>query len=309
ISLVVLLCVLGLLAPVVSCRMWAKQPVRIITEQSAISVCAGDSVLCSYRYSDVPFKPYVQQLFSPGGVNILRDAPEDHRHHHALMFAVAVDGVNFWEEQKEPGRQVHRQFAEVKADKRNGIPFGGFVERLDWMNPRSEELLLEESRTIEVCHVKDSRATLLSWQSSLSAPHGRESVTLTGSHYFGLGLRFVERMDVSGRFRNAAGRMGEVVRGDERLARANWCAYTAAPNGKPVTVAMLGHPGNVRDPTQWFTMTKPFAYLSATLSLHREPLEIARDRPLVLRYAVALWDGTVENDQIDRMYQRWVQTN
>jgi hypothetical protein len=56
-------------------------------------------------------------------------------------------------------------------------------------------------------------------------------------------------------------------------------------------------------------MTKPFAYLSATMNLHREPLAIASDEPLELHYAVALWDGQVENSQIDRLYRRWVKDN
>ena len=148
-------CAFGLLVLSISCGMPGKEPVRVSTEKNVLSVCAGDSILSVYRYDDVPFKPCAQQLFSPQGVNILRDSPADHKHHHALMFAVAVDGVNFWEEQKEPGRQVHRQFAEMKANKRNEVSSGDFVERLDWVNPRSEELLLEESRRIEVCLLKD----------------------------------------------------------------------------------------------------------------------------------------------------------
>jgi hypothetical protein len=283
--------------------------VRVTTEKNVLLVRVGDNGLSSYRYDDVPFKPCVPQLFSPQGVNVLRDSPADHKHHHALMFAVAVDGVNFWEEQKEPGRQVHRQFTEVKADNRNGVRYGGFVERLDWVNPRSEEMLLEESRRIEVCPLRDFKATLLSWQSRLAAPKGKESVTLSGSHYFGLGMRFVQSMDANGRFRNSEGGTGEVVRGDERLTPAKWCAYTAQANGRLVTVAMFGHPDNVRGPALWFTMTKPFAYLSATLNLYRKPLKIARDKPLVLRYAVAVWDGQVEDSQIDQAYRWWAESN
>jgi hypothetical protein len=279
---------------------------RITTEENIISVHTGDSVLLRYHYRDVPFKPCVQQLFSPRGVNVLRDAPADHQHHHALMFAVAADGVNFWEEQQAPGRQVHRSFADIKIEKREDVPIAGFTEQLDWINPRSKELLLKENRTIRVCQLNDFKATLLSWQSSFAVPSGKESVTLTGSHYFGLGMRFLKSMDVGGQFRNAEGKTGDVVRGDERLVRARWCAYTAAANGKPVTIAMFGHPNNLRHPTQWFTMTKPFAYLSATLNLHKEPLAVKSYKPLVLRYAVAVWDNRVGNERIEKVYNWWI---
>ena len=301
---IILLLAIGFFA--VSDTTFAENPMRITTEENIISVYTGDSILLRYHYRDVPFKPYVQQLFSPRGVNVLRDAPADHLHHHALMFAVAVDGVNFWEEQQAPGRQVHQSLAEVKIGKRNDVPDAGFTEQLNWVNPRSQELLLKESRIIEVCPLNDPKATLLNWQSTLAVPSGKESVTLTGSHYFGLGMRFLKSMDTGGQFRNAEGKTGDVVRGDERLVRARWCAYTAEANGKPVTVAMFGHPDNLRHPTLWFTMTKPFAYLSATLNLHREPLKVTSDKPLVLRYTVAVWDNRVENEEIENVYNWWV---
>ena len=301
---IIILLAIGFFA--VSDTTFAENPMRITTEENIISVYTGDSVLMRYHYRDVPFKPYVQRLFSPRGVNVLRDAPDDHLHHHAMMFAVAVDGVNFWEEQQAPGRQVHQSFAEVKIGKRNDVPDAGFTEQLNWVNPRNQELLLKESRTIEICQLDEFNATLLNWQSTLAVPSGKESVTLTGSHYFGLGMRFLESMDMGGKFLNAAGKAGEIVRGDERLVQAKWCAYTAAAKGKPVLVAMFGHPDNLRHPSQWFTMTKPFAYLSATMNLHRESLTVTSNRPLVLRYAVVLWDNQVENNRIENVYNRWV---
>jgi hypothetical protein len=224
------------------------------------------------------------------------------------MYAVAVDGVNFWEEQKAPGRQQHCSFRVVQSIENDDLSCAGFTEQLDWINPTNNELMLKESRTIEVWKRNTVEATLLKWQSSLTVPEGKDSVTLSGSHYFGLGMRFVTSMDVDGTFRNSEGRAGEIVRGDERLTRAHWCTYTAKANGKPVTVAMFGHPDNVCDPTHWFTMTKPFAYLSATLNLHREPLKVTSQEPLVLRYAVVLWDGALDDKRIERIYNQWVKS-
>ena len=71
---------------------------RVKQESSTVSVSGGDRPVLRYRYDRVPMKPYVDQLFTPGGVQVLRDSPHDHKHHHGLMFAVAVDGVDFWAE-------------------------------------------------------------------------------------------------------------------------------------------------------------------------------------------------------------------
>ena len=284
----------------------AEEQMRITMGANAVSINQGQRKLLCYRYDDVPFKPYVQQLYSPGGINVLRDAPHDHLHHHALMYAVAVDGVNFWEEQTEPGRELHKRFDDMEIDKNGDTAQAGFAEHLDWINPRSGELLLKESRKITVCQLDDVEATLLSWQTSLRVPSGKKSMTLSGSHYFGLGMRFWESMDTGGEFINITGQAGDIVRGAERITRADWCAYLAKADGKPVTIAMFGHPENLRHPTHWFTMTEPFAYLAATLNLHKEPLEVNSDKPLVLRYAVAVWDGRIDKSKIDQVYRRWV---
>jgi hypothetical protein len=284
----------------------AEEPMRITVEPNSLSVNQGHRSLLCYRYEDVPFKTYVQQLYSPGGINILRDAPHDHLHHHALMYAVAVDGVNFWEEQTEPGRQLHKCFDDVRIDEDDDASSAALTEKIDWINPRNRELLLKESRTIKVCQVDDAEVTLLSWQSSLEVPSGKKSMTLSGSHYFGLGMRFLESMDKGGEFLNAAGQAGDIVRGSERITRADWCAYIAQADGKPVTVAMFGHPENLRHPTHWFTMTTPFAYMAATLNLYKESLEVTSEKPLVLRYAVAVWDGRVDKSKINGVYHRWI---
>ena len=83
----------------------ADSPMHVVVDANAVSIHEGQGVLLRYPYRDVPYKPYVQQLYTPNGINVLRDAPHDHLHHHALMYAISVDGVNFWEEQNAPGRQ------------------------------------------------------------------------------------------------------------------------------------------------------------------------------------------------------------
>lgn len=276
----------------------AQKPLQVAVDANSIRINAGKSPVLQYRYGDVPFKPYVKELYTPGGLNVLLDAPPDHLHHHGLMFAVAANGVNFWEETPAAGRQERQDNCVlVTHSKDGGGPGTGFQMALSWASQ------LFETRIVNVCQIRQLAATVVTWQSDLLSLGPERSVILSGSHYFGLGMRFVRPMD-GGEFFNADGKEGTIFRGEERLVRSSWCAYTAAIDGKPVTVAMLGHPGNPRHPTTWFTMAKPFAYLSATLNLHQEPLSVEFGKPLVLRYAVVVWDGKVAQDRIDQAY-RW----
>ena len=113
-------------------------------------------------------------------------------------------------------------------------------------------------------------------------------------------------MDAGSRFFNADDAPGEIVRGDERLTPTKWCAVTGNADGKPVTVAIFDHPQNIRYPAKMFTKAKPFAYLSATRNESKEPLTVAADKPLELTYGIAVWDGEVEKQTVEKLYQRWL---
>lgn len=281
----------------------AQQTPQVVVDTNNVWIRAGESPILQYRYNGVPFKPYVKELYTPNGVNFLLDAPSDHLHHHALMFAVAVDGVNFWEETPAAGHEEHGWFGGVWANAWDGGTRAGFQESIHWVGSKDRPGFLLESRTILAYRVPEVNATAVTWRSSFEFPKSTRQVTLSGSHYFGLGLRFVRSMD-GGEFFNADGKEGAIFRGEERLVQSNWCAYTAAVDGKPVTVAMFGSPTNPR-PTTWFTMAKPFAYISATLNLHAEPLVVPAEEGLVLQYAVVAWDGKVGPEQIGAAY-RWL---
>ena len=288
---------------------------QIVVDANSLAVREGDATLVQYRHSDVPFKPYVKGLFTPNGVNVLLDAPSDHLHHHALMFACAVNNVDFWGEavgptdghfEPIPGKQQHLRFDGVGIIRPRHHPWASFAETVRWMSNPKNEHLLTEYRLVTAGRVGKPQVTFLTWESRLCVPKGKESITLSGSHYHGLGLRFVRSMDAAGEFRNPDHDPGVIFRGEERLVRSRWCAYTAQVDGKTVTVAMFDHPDNPRHPATWFTMAKPFAYMSATLRLHEEPLKVLPDKDLTLVYAVVLWDGRPEGAQIDGLYQQWV---
>ncbi len=285
------------------------EPLRAVVDANRISVTDGAAEILEYRYDDVPFKPYVSKLATPKGLNVLLDAPADHLHHHGLMFAMAVNDLNFWEETPTAGRQESGDLVTVSHNKDQSEPRVDFFTGVAWARVTSTSRITElyESRSIRVYDVNEVRARVVTWQSELTNPRPRRRATLSGSHYFGLGMRFIRSMD-GGEFFNADGKEGTIFRGEERLARSDWCAYTATVDGKPVTVAMLGHAENLRHPTTWFTMARPFAYQSATLNLHEQPLILDARERLVLRYAIVAWDGKVGRDQIDRAYQ-WFQSS
>ena len=290
-----------------------RKPLQVRKEAEVMRVDAGTRPVFEYRHAGAKFKPYVKRFWTPGGVNLLRDSPHDHVHHHALMFALAADGVDFWSERPVCGRQVPRATRAVPARARGGVGakavvMAGVEQDLEWISKDGKALLVEK-RTVTAADPKVVGASLLTWRTRLEVAPGKDAVKLEGQHYFGLGLRFVQTMDQIGRFR-AAGKGStapEVVRGTEKLRRSLWCAYTAEiAKGKPVTVAMFDLPKNPRSPATWFTMTKPFSYLAATVDVWRQPLKLEKGKSVAFCYGVAMWDGDVSPEAIEAVYRRWV---
>ncbi|MBI5685490.1 MAG: PmoA family protein [Verrucomicrobia bacterium] len=280
----------------------AAEPFMVAKNDATIKISRGSKPVLEYRFASVPFKPYVSKMWTPGGVQVLRDSPDDHKHHHALMFAIEAGKVEFWGERLVNGKQLS-----TSLDGPTTAAGGAqFAQRLDCVATNGTVILCEQRR-IFLHDTQEGGVTLLSWRSRLATGPNREVVNLTGHHYFGLGARFLQVMDKVGEFINATGQPGETVRGDERLVAAKWCAYSAPADGKAVTIAMFDDPKNPRHPARMFTMGKPFAYLSATLNLWKEPMELKCGAELDLCYGVAVCDGKLAAADIEKLYQRWLE--
>ena len=266
-------------------------------ESQLIDLRGGDRLVARYQPAVSPMKPYVKELYSPEGVQVTVDSPPDHFHHHGLMFAIGAGDVDFWTE--KPFEKFGKQVPWTSPAHDNAEKVG---QGLQWTAPDGNKLLVE-TRVLHVWTSKEGGANVLTWNSTLDP---FSTVKLWGRHYFGLGIRFPADMDGRAAFLLAPdAQSGRVVRSDEAVRAASWCAAAGSIGGKPVTVAMWDDPANVRR-AAWFTMSKPFSYLSATLDLEQQPLSLEAGRPLKLRYAVAVFDGTADAARIEKARADWL---
>jgi hypothetical protein len=271
------------------------------TGMPAEDVELGSNGLVLYREGPAPFKAYVASLRTPSGIEVLEDSPADHVHHHALMFGVGVDGSDFWGEADPAkcGTQVSERFLTSSL---GSATCKAIIHQLHWTGADGERLL-DEERLVSVGGGRE--ATTLSWTSTLRLFEGREQARLSGAHYFGLGLRFHPDMKGNGEFLADTDRESVVVRGDERMTRARWMAWRSSVGEKPVTVALFDDPLNPRYPASFFTMARPFAFLSATLDLHERERILRSGETITLRYGVTAWDGHRTREEIEMVWQSW----
>lgn len=262
----------------------------------------GGPLVAEWQPVANPKKSYISQLFEPGAkaLPLLEDSPADHVHHHGLMLAFSVDGSDFWTETGVPNSGTQQPTASTP------FPSGdGFTQTLHWLAADGTRLL-DETRAVRVRASGEGDAAVhwLDWESALTPAPGRESVTLSGQHYSGLGLRLVPQWANQGTFRWQDTKGQITVRGDEMLTPGLWCAVSNTIDGRPVTVLMLSHPGNPR-PGAWFTMSKPFCYLSATYDLEKNPLVLAKGQSWTLRHSLAVLAQATDAAALEQTAQTW----
>lgn len=273
-----------------------KTEKQSVEKPTKISLKSEGKTVAEYRFGNVPFKPYIETLKTPTGRNVLRDAPGDHLHHHGLMFAISVEDCDFWGEFDD----THGTQTTLEVRSKNEAESNSLETEIDWNAPGPKKLL-RETRKINVRQDKD--VSVLDWETTLRS---ERKVELTGHHYFGLGIRFDASMDKEGRFFNSTGKHdGEIVRGDERLKDCKWTAYTAKLDGKPVTVALFDDPSNPI-PMKAYTMGdsgNSFAYMGASLNLHRVPAVLEANKPMTFRYRIAVWEGEASPETVEETYK------
>lgn len=251
-----------------------------------------------YAFATNQFKPYVKELYTLTGQNVLLDAPADHLHHHGLMFAIRVNGINFWEEVGDPGRQRSMRILLNKSDPNQA----SFAEVVEWTATASNIPLLYETRTISISVNSATKEVALDWQSNFQV--GAMPVKLTGSAYNGLGLRLPESFNQVAHHRNSAG-LPYTPEAKWDVTPADWSAVAGSLNGTEATVALFAAPSTKGD-TRFFTMLNPFAYLSVTQNLDKQPLDYGPGDKFSVRYLLTIYPESKSSEFLNRRHRAWI---
>ena len=304
---------IGLLLPAALAADRALQ-VQQHTTPSGWSIQHGGQTLFTYAFAPGKFKPYVQQLATVDGFNLLRDAPHDHLHHHALMYAIRVNGINFWEEAPGAGVQKAVQTSEPRLGANPaGLPQASLTQVLHWLAPQDAFLadttpkaLLVERRTLTLTVDEPGQEVALLWRSQFEVGAATNEVTLGGSSYFGLGVRFLEELDpLAGHF-TATGPL-DLANNRQDVTQHPWAAVGFNRAERPVTFAIFGSSRNAGGAPWFFSMKTPFAYLSATQHLDEQPRKYVRGDRFQLDYLVVARSGLPGAAELDARHQRWLE--
>jgi hypothetical protein len=270
--------------------------------EDVIEVREGEELVSRYLFDNRrQFKPYIYPLNAPGGLCITEDGPRDHVHHRSMWTAHGdINGVDFWTETFESGRQTVRSIS-IESSEDLGIIESDEV----WASKTGSPVL-------DVCRRFIFRKTvnglrIIDVEVNFTASYG--DVKFGDTKEGGvISLRVAPSMrgSAGGVIRNSRGGVGE---GECWGRRAEWCDYTGIVNGKVVGVAVFDHPGNLRHPTYWHVRAyglfaaNPFgvSYFEGDRSLNGS-LTVGKDDSLRFRYRILVHLSVVNPNTLNDVF-------
>jgi Methane oxygenase PmoA len=289
--------------------------VQITREADVLKVTINGQPFTEYHFKVVP-RPYFYPLLGPAGLPMTRNWPmketddeqHDHPHHRSLWFAHgAVNGHDFWGEEKDFGKIVHMDFDEIKS----GPDFGVIRSHDKWVMPDGSIACTDERVMRIYNRLDDSR--MFDFEVTIHAANG--DVTFGDTKEGSMALRLAETMRLKQPKGPGKGHIvnSEGVRDDATWGkRANWVDYYGPVEGKTLGVAIFDHPANPRHPTTWHV--RDYGLFAANpFGLHdfeKKPagagdFKIAAGQSATFRYRFYLHNGDEKEARVAEEYEKY----
>lgn len=249
---------------------------------------------------------HIHPLLTPSGKVVTAEFPADHAHQHGVFFAwvqtqFAGHEVDFWNQGKRIGNVRHRRVVES----RSGLVYAGLVSELEHLDlTAGETVVLHETWRVMAMKIED--AYLVDIESTQTAA-SEEPLQVLKYHYGGFGWRGPSEWLLPKDKSAATGCEFLTSEGHDRVTgnhtRPQWVSVTGQVNDELCTVAIFGHPGNLRHPQPVrLHPDKPyFCFAPCVLG----DFEITRDQPLTSRYRIVTHDGPARPQQYEQLVGDW----
>jgi len=292
-----------------------KAGVQITRLEDRLRVELNGQLFTEYVFKNTP-RPYCYPLLGPGNLAMTRDWPmkdtpgedHDHPHHRSLWFAHgAMNGHDFWSEQKAFGKTVHEDFLEVKSGQDTGV----IKSRNKWVTADGKVVCTDE-RTLRFYNPGRANERIVDFDITLFASNG--DLMLGDTKEGTMAVRVAETMRLKGKVGkghivNSAG----LRDGQTWGKRAEWCDYYGPVAGKTVGLAVFDHPQNPRHPTWWHVRdyglfaANPFGQhdFEGLSNKSAGNLTVPAGESVTFRYRFYLHEGDEQQAKVAEKYKQY----
>jgi hypothetical protein len=289
----------------------SNRGVDIQREKGKLHITINGEPFADYVYEGHS-KPILFPLFGPGGAKMTRNYPlapgenEDHDHPHHKSFWWGhgdMNGVDFWAEGKNSGKEQHVEFVSIESGRI------GVIRSRDKFVNEAGKVICTDDRTMRI--YSDPNARIFDFEITLHASEGdlKFGDTKEGT----MALRLAETMRLKGKMGKGHIVNSEGVRDDETWGkRANWVDYYGPVDGKTVGVAIFDHPSNPKHPTWWHV--RDYGLFAANpFGVHdfeKKPagagdLTVPKGDKITFKYRFIIHSGDEKEAKIAEAYQKY----
>lgn len=291
-------------------RAAVRDAVAVVEDEKQLTVlCRGTNVL---RYYHAVMQPppgqdkryarsgFIHPLWSPAGKVLTEIQPKDHYHHMGLWNAwtkTRFEGrdVDFWNLKDGKGLVRFVKF----VSKTTGPVVGGFSavqEHVD-LTSGSEKVVLNERLDVRVWNVGNK-----GWLIDLTSTQkcvANAPLELEAYRYGGLGFRGTTEWGMSNsNYLTSEGK----TRADGHGTRARWCNVFGETRQGAAGVEFMSHPKNRDHPEPMRIWPDGYIFFNFC-PVQKNPWTLEPGKEYVLKYRLFVYDGRVERDTCERMWQ------
>lgn len=321
----------------------AAPAVALTVDEAArrVDVTVDGEPFTSYIWPESLEKPTLYPIATASGTVVTRGFPpldnerQDHPHHVGLWFNYGdVNGFDFWnnsdaitgDRRASMGSVEHRSIASTS----DGAGEGTLAVTADWV-AADGTTLLNEATTFVFRAAPGVR--MIDRTAVLTAASGAGDIRMPDNKEGMLGLRVIRALEdpaeKSGEFRDASGtvtRMADMdtsgvtgtylssegkVGKDVWGTRGTWTKLSGTLDGRPLTVAILDHPGNPGHPTYWHARgyglfaANPLGQKDLSGGTDTLNFSIPAGGSATFAYRILLLDADPTAEEMEAYYQAW----
>jgi hypothetical protein len=294
-----------------------------LQSDSSVALLNQGKVIWQYNFNKLG-KPYFDPLCTVDGISLVWKSPPDHAWHHALWFSwKEINGLNYWEEDKETG--LAKGLSEVvKVSPVLGNDFSAHIEMDLSYHPPQEPPVLYEKRNLKINTPDQQGNYHIDWQSIFTAGDGDVVLERTPIEGQGGGRRWggyatlACRIDTKSlkdiRFLDSEGRVDL----DIHTMPTPWVDVSgkvAEDTTRSVGLTIFDHAKNPRHPPSGYVIKNwdekhqlLFAYMNPGF-LYREGLKLKAKESFTLRYRIFIHEGSGEPAMLEKEFENYIRVS
>jgi len=277
-------------------------------EGKSLSCLLDGKTLWKLNFAKEEGKPYFHPVCLADGTVLTWLRPADHIWHRAIWFSWKhINGLNYWEENKEGKSQGLTEIADVDFEERkDGVT--RIVMLIDYRAPGQPRVLMSDC-TITITPPDAAGCYRMDWRMTWTAQDKDVGFDRTKTQaeggpswggYAGLSYRAVQGM-TDYQTLDSEGRQNMAGHGKP----ARWIDFSGlvGPEKKAAGVALFDHPDNPRHPTpMYIIMSGSFGYCSPAF-LFDKPYTLPAGKALRLAYRMLIHPGRGEKDTLEKEFK------